>query len=278
MSVQASRAQGDFFSQEKELAYHADVMTNAYTAAHRLKSGKLFTSLFETVLEQEGSYQYPFDSLLWISRMEPPSGRFRLFTWSIKGAGNTIHYYGILQFPSGKRLSFKDNGGLLPDGDFSILQPENWFGQVYYSLYEQTDHSARTCILFGYRDLPGGNRIKMATPLVVDDETCQFGQELFYKDGSRHGRTIISIEYLAESNALLRFDPELKGIVFDHLIPVMNPRLRNETIYVPDGTLEGYFPDKDKWVYRERVFTEVYENAPVPQPILKNRDKDLFGK
>ena len=44
------------------------------------------------------------------------------------------------------------------------------------------------------------------------------------------------------------------------------------------SAFEGYQLENDRWQYVEKIFNQRYEQAPVPEPILKDDDKDIFGK
>ena len=271
------KAQLDFHRIEQKLAYHADVMINAEKAVHRMQSASTFDSLFSEALAQNGSFQYPFDSLVWITRIEPEDLSFRVFSWQVRGISDQTRYHGYLQLATGQVVPLKDNGGILPDGAFSVLTPANWFGQIYYDLHEQSFQGVKQYLLFGYRETPSGKRIKMVEPLQIQDGKVQFGLETFFDQG-RHGAFRILIEYAGVASAQMAYDAGLDAIIFDHLIAVINPYESNEIMMVPDGTLEGYFFDNGKWMYKDKLPTENYDSAPVPEPVLKDRDKDLFGK
>ena len=89
--------QADFVSLEADLAFYADVMVNADKADHRLRAGDIFYKNFTELLDQDGSYDYAFDSLKWISRIQPSDGSFRIFSWQVRKADQTSKYFAILQ-------------------------------------------------------------------------------------------------------------------------------------------------------------------------------------
>ena len=54
-------------------------------------------------------------------------------------------------------------------------------------------------------------------------------------------------------------------------------------MYIPDGDLDGLKLENDQWKYVRRVFDQVLEEAPRPEPIFNEegasrRGKDIFGK
>jgi hypothetical protein len=60
---------------------------------------------------------------------------------------------------------------------------------------------------------------------------------------------------------LLRYVPEQKLIVFDHLAPP-DPKLKNQKdTYGPDLSYDGYRLENEKWVFRENLDMRNVPNA-----------------
>jgi len=82
--------------------------------------------------------------------------------------------------------------------------------------------------------------------------------------------------HFSETAVKLNFDPEFDLIIQDHL--TLGSNIKGEAVFVPDGTYEGYELKNGKWVFQEKLFHEVMEEAPREMPVLdKRKGKDLLG-
>jgi hypothetical protein len=269
-------AQADFDALENDLAFHADVMVNASRSSHRTQAAESFNIEFKKALEKKNSFFHPFDSLEWISKVYAPDSTYRVFTWQLFKSPDDVAYFGFFQ-SADSLISLQDNSAYTPDLKYEVLTADKWFGQIYYDVQHFSYNGQNHTLFFGARMLDQDTRIKTIEAVDWEGKTLHFGKELFYKQ-SRHGDSRLMIDYYSQANAQLRYDPELDLLVFDHLIPVVNPYEKNKTIMVPDGTLEAYTFSEGKWKYKEKVFDQKYDKPPVPEPILKDQKKDLFGR
>lgn len=269
--------QNDLVQQEKELAYHADVMVHAAKSVHRTRASAEFREAFLNALQDPESFSYPFDSLEWVSKIEDPGQSFRLFTWGIDHGPDSVVYYGFFQSAEGMLIELKDSGSKSEDYAYESFTSNNWLGQVYFDLHTFIHHGETCILLLGARIEDRNTRMKTVEPLIWDGIKLIFGKELFYKN-SRHGASRLFLEYHATASASFQFDNEDNRIVFDHLVPVINPYESNKTILVPDGTIEAYTLENGRWDYDESVLDEKYSAPPVPQPLKKEKDVDIFGR
>ena len=116
---------------EIEMAYHADVMVNASTPRHRTKAMDQFNTLFAQALAKEASFDFPFDSLKWISKKYPADMSFKIYTWEVKVADDEVKYFGVIQKKDGTTFTLKDdfkNAEGLADEEYSH---ENWLGALF---------------------------------------------------------------------------------------------------------------------------------------------------
>lgn len=275
-SITSTNGQTDFRSLEENLAFQADVMVNASKSKYRARASATFREAFKSVLEEENSFSYPFDSLELISKLYAPDSSFRIFTWQVHHSPNEVDYFGFIQ-TFDTLIILEDKSPYNQDLKYEVLGPDTWFGQIYYDVQTFTSKGQKHTLFFGARMQDQDQRIKTAEAIEWQGSTVRFGKELFYKQ-SRHGDSRLLLAYYAQSNAQLRYDPELGLIVFDHLIPIVNPYEKNKRIMVPDGTLEAYALEDGKWHYKEKVFDQKYDAPPIPEPILKDQKKDLFGR
>jgi hypothetical protein len=222
------------------------------------------------------SYQYPFDSLIWISRVQPEDKSFRIFSWQLKLENNLYAYFGVVQLENGRVYPLLETKEALSDEEYSVFTPEEWLGQLYYAIHSYKYKKEKGHILFGFRENERMKTQKIAAPILISGDEVFFGDEIFFKQ-SRHGAHRIIIEYASVAKASLRYDTELEGIIYDHLTPVLNPYESNEMMLVPDGSYEGYFFDKGVWRHEDKIEFQAWDIPPVEQG-RKNRDKkDIMG-
>ena len=232
-------------------------------------------------LKVEHSFQYPFERLKSVSIVAPPDSSFRIFSWQLFVNDSTYRYYGAIQmnqpdlklFPLVDR-SFELRG--IPDRQ--QLTAENWYGVLYYNILPLQTKNEVHYLLFGYDAFSFFDKRKVLEVLKFDgaDGAPRFGAPVFDRpEGDEIQRLIL--EYFAEANIRLNWDEHYQMILFDHLIPYPNP-YTGGIMYVPDGSYCGYKIEKGRLRYVEKVFDEVQEEAPRPEPVLdKEKGTNILG-
>lgn len=267
---------------EKDLMFHADVMANAQNAVHRKRAAESFYTGFYVALKGQGSFLYPFDSLIWVSKKQPADNSFRLFTWIVDEGNGTYKHYGILQVSSGAVYELQDKLAELDDWEYLQNGPDEWLGAMYYHIMEDESDGRPYYLLFGLHRFDAYENVKLVDILQFEkDGKPSFGSEVFLKKeaGERDlKKTRIVLKYNRDSYVGLHYNPGMNMIVHDHLIPEMGIGGMNRLSLVSDGSLVGYEKKKGVWVYIDKIFTQVLDEAPRPKPVLDKRGKDLFGR
>ena len=162
-----------------------------------------------------------------------------------------------------------------------ILQPDNWFGALYYNLHQFDTPNGRQYLMFGFNGHSFFNKKKLVDVLQIKDGKATFGSPVFVQLDSLTGietiRNRLVLEYSAESSIRLNYDETFTQIMYDHLI-VMGGGYDQGPTNVPDGSYEAYRLGKDgRWHWVEKVFNQVSDEPPRPAPILGKDKKDIFG-
>lgn len=271
-----------FESLEKDLMFHADVMTNAQNAIHRKRASESFYTGFSKALEGQGSFQYPFDSLIWVSKKQPVNQSFRLFTWIVDEGNSMYKHYGILQVASGVIYKLQDKLRELDDWEYLQNGPEEWLGAMYYHIMEDEADGKPYYLLFGLNRYDTYENVKLVDILQFEKNGQPvFGSEIFVKKGAGERdlkKTRVVLKYNKDSYVGLHYNPGMHMIVHDHLIPESGIGGVNRLSLVSDGSLVGYEKKKGVWEYIDKIFTQVLDEAPRPKPVLDKRGKDLFGR
>ena len=89
---------------------------------------------------------------------------------------------------------------------------------------------------------------------------------------AKRSQARFSIEYKKEARTYVNYEPELKLILFDHLISETEEPEFAWT-FVPDGDYEGFKWQNGQWVHVDKVFNFKLQDgqAPVGDPLLDLR-------
>ncbi len=244
---------------------------------------KLITTLVQA-LQMENSFNYPFERMRTVSIQYPQDSTFRIFTWQLYVDVDDYRYFGAIQMntPELKLFPLIDRSAEVYDEEQAILSPEQWYGSLCYNLRQFDTAQGRKYLLFGFDGYSLWNKRKLIDVLSFEDGKASFGAPVFVSKNEVTGEvgTLNRIvkTYSAEISFKLNFDETYDIIMFDHLILAGGNYGQGPTM-VPDGSYEGYRLENGVWNWVEKVFDQVQDEAPRPEPILDERPKDdIMGK
>lgn len=255
---------------------------------NRFIADSVFTKGLVKALKTQGSFYYPFDSLITVSRLYAPDSTFRIFTWQIERDPGHFRQRGAIQMNtkdgSLKLFPLFDGSDYSLNPNDSIRTFSNWIGAIYYGgIIKKTHNNKSYYTLLGYDDndeLTTKKWIEILT--FAEDGTPRFGGRIFmYKQDILKPKQPVArfpLEFKKQGRARLTYDPEMDMIIFEHLISETN-RPEDKYTLIPDGDYEGFRWVNGQWVHVEKVFDYQIDmrgvdptigNAPLPMPI---RDK-----
>jgi hypothetical protein len=266
---------------EDTLAVFAFAITNDTSSEMRFLACKSLITGLVRALKTENSFRYPFERLSSVSILTPPDSSFRIFTWQLFVDDSTYRHYGAIQMNQRELKLFplidrRFELGPMPTRE--ALPPNRWYGAVYYNLRPFDTRQGRMYLLFGLDGHHFFEKRKVMDVLSFDAKgEPVLGAPVFERNGQR-GEYRLILEYSADAKVKLNWDDYYKMVLFDHLIPWPSPHSGGIT-HVPDGSYDGFKYEKGRWVFVERVFRDIQEEAPRPYPVLdeKNR-RDLLGR
>jgi hypothetical protein len=252
----------------------------------RLLAYKDFVPVLLRALKVKNSFHYPFDSVLGISKLYAPDSSFRIITWYIEIDDYRGYQKGLIQHNT-KDGSLKlnilfDNSEWADNKHSKICRDTNWIGAVYYNMIKTQHQGKNYYTLFGI-DREGLRSQKKWIDVLSFDEKKNpvFGGGFSFKEDSiiKPTQSRFSIEYKKEARTYVNYEPELKLILFDHLISETEEPEFPWT-FVPDGDYEGFKWQNGQWVHVDKVFNYKLEDgqAPVGDQLLdykgnKNEEK-----
>jgi hypothetical protein len=255
-------------------------IVNAEFAEQRFRADSQFTRVLVRALQIPNSYNFAFDSLGMISRLYSPDSSFRIFTWQVSKDDNIYRRHGAIQMKtkdgSLKLFPLIDRSLLITHQKDTITNNEWWIGSIYYKILLNQHNNKYYYTLLGYDEYSRNSTRKRIEILYFDDQQKPvFGSPLFtFIDDSKNKVTQSRfwIEYKKNVNASIKYDEELKMIVYDHLVSETNENDRPET-FVPDGDYEGFKWLDGKWIHVEKPFSFKLQDgqAPVEKPVLESK-------
>lgn len=265
--------QTNFEDKQIDLAYHADVLVNALSPVHRERAHKEFYNNMKSVLELDGSFEFPFDSLHWISIQYAPDKSFRFITWQLSGVENTYSYYGFYQDAT-QTLELNSLVKFGRNVEFEVIDTDHWYGQLVYDVVPMEDYY----FLFGFKQIDQFTKTKVVEIMRIENDKPVFGSTVFDDNSSKYGeaKKRIVLQYSADALVNLHYNPGLNMLVFDHLISRMGRMPGQGPTMVPDGTYKGYKYNAGKWTYVDHLYSEISDEKP--KTGTKKENRDLFGR
>jgi hypothetical protein len=227
--------------------------------------------MFVRALKIKGSFHYPFDSLITISKLSPTDSSFKIFTWQLVINDNLVRQHGAIQMktPDGSLKLFPliDRTSMINNPEDTIANNFGWVGAVYYKLIEKKAYGKNFYTLLGYDENNLNSNKKIIEILTFKNDEPVFGGSNFSFQGKKSVARYI-MEYNKDASPRLTFDEDQDMIIYEHLISETGEMNKKYT-YIPDGDYEGLKWVDGKWVNIQKVFTQTTPEGqePVPHPI-----------
>jgi len=209
------------------------------------------------ILESPASFDHPFDSLKRIGKVKSPDNVFRIFTWNVPLSNFAHEYHGIIQVGAGRKPScqlfvLKDKAPRLEE----LLHEESsvamWPGMLYYQVLRHKAGRDVIYTLIGYHFNDRYSDKKIIDVLFFNENREPvFGKPVFDTETGVQHRVIF--EYSGKVVMTVRYNPDLKMIVYDHLSPI-DPELAGHLrFYAPDFSYDGYRWKSGMWIHQSDI-------------------------
>ncbi len=274
-----THAQKDFAAHEDSLKRMMRRIIEPEHDFERLAINYEFKTYLEKVLQKEGSFQYPFDSLVVVSRLKAPDESFRIISWYVPLQDGKFEYFGFFQslLHSGEGYQLfilTDKASQMTEPQFETLDHENWYGAYYTDLIHKTHRRNDYYLLLGWRGDNPLTRKRLLEPIrVMGRGRPSFGQPVFRYDNNRHRRVIF--EYSAKASMVMRYESFVLEqsrrpqdiIIFDRMAPSHSFMRGNYQFYVPETNIFDAFMFEDgNWIFVPDVDARNPRRTPPPRP------------
>jgi len=216
---------------------------------------KKILDVFGEILEDEMSFEYPFDSVPYIGIMKSYDDLVKIYNWNLVFNDGTYRYFGFIQYHDKKYneillYPLTDKSDSIKDPEYQSLDNAKWYGALYYEIL-CTNYKGRTYYtLLGWDGNDDFSNKKIIDILYFDKNLePHFGADIFKTGKKKKKNKRIIFEYNEKAGMLIKFDEKYQMIVMDRLVPI-KPKYENDhKYYGPDGGLyDGLYFDNGKWV------------------------------
>ncbi len=252
----------------------------------KFNADSLFTRGLVRALKVPHSFDYPFDSLVTVSKVYPPDSSFRIFTWQMMINENMIRQHGAIQIHTAdgslKLFPLIDKSDVTQNMADTIGNNYGWIGAIYYRLIQTAWKDKQYYTLLGFDENNIKSDKKLIEVLTFENGQPVFGNRNFViENGNVYTRDIARyiMEFKKEAGSRLTYDEDLNMIIMEHLISESGEPNKKWTL-IPDGDYEGFKWLNGKWVYVNKVFNEITPEgkAPVPDPIRNDKGEIDYSK
>lgn len=212
-------------------------------------------SMLRVSLTEPGSMEFPWKGLNRIGVISSEDGKLRVFTWHVMDDPAHYRYFGFIQVALKKGkvglYELKDNNKA-QRGVMKLNQsPEEWYGKLYYQILTHSHKRKTYYTVLGMDFNDSRSTIKSVEVLGLQRNQPRFEKEMFFNGRDRVDRVVL--EYTDEVTISVRYDPALKMITYDHLIPLHPVYRNNYEFYAPDGSFDGLEFSDGLWNYYKDV-------------------------
>jgi len=212
-------------------------------------------SMLRVSLSEPGSMEFPWKGLNRIGVVNSEDGKLRVFTWHVMDDRDHYRYFGFIQvgLKKGKvgLYELRDNNKA-QRGVMKLNQStEEWYGKLYYQILTHRHKRKTYYTLLGMDFNDARSTIKSVEVIVLQRNQPRFENEMFFNGRDKVDRLVL--EYTDEVTISVRFDPDLKMITYDHLVPRHPIYQNNYEFYVPDGSYDGLEFSDGLWNYYKDI-------------------------
>jgi hypothetical protein len=280
LAQDGTRGFSEIKSMEDSLRQCAPAILKGKDDQQRTAANEKFRALLLSALEQEDSFDYPFDSLKTIAILTSPDKSFRIFNWNMPKKDGTYEYFGYVQTWNKKKkkseiFTLEDKSAEIKSPENQTLGVEKWYGAHYYKLIQTKHKKEKFYTLLGidWNDNYSNKKI-IETISFQKNGVPKFGDPILKSEKKTMKRVIF--EYSETAIMSLRYNEDEGMIVFDHLSPPNESLIGQYQFYGPDFSYDAFKFVKGKWNFipdygavNEASDKDKEYNAP---PSQKKRD------
>jgi hypothetical protein len=274
---------GNTFAQ---LQMFADSVIKGSSDSIRQQYQLQLTDVMQKFLAAEQSFNTSFDTIPSISTITSADNLIRFYQWIQPNMETqTYSIHGMMQVKDKKSKAIKIF--TLTDGAMDkytasdkILNTDNYFAAIYYSIIPVKENKKTIYTLLGWRGVDNRTTVKTIDVLHFQKNKPVFGKKIFKAPAnmlpvmSAEKCTRVIFQYNAQAVMSLKYYSKGKKIVFDHLSPPKATLKGAEETYGPDFTYDAFIWKKGKWQGKSDIDMRNSHNTD-GQKITPVKDSEL---
>jgi hypothetical protein len=248
-------SQFDYSNRVAELSFLLDSLRSAKTDDNKISINDRFSSLMEKTLNEPTIFDYNFAELATIGCIDSPDGEVRIVNWNIEQEDESQRYFAYVLKRDIKKS--KHEVFALTHNIYSELKPaetldaDNWYGALYYKIIPEIKGSKKYYTVLGWNAATKESNMKLIDVISFSGNTLKLGAAIFKIENNTLKR--VFFEHSKKVTISLKWEPEYKRIIFDHLSPETPSMIGFYEFYVPDMTYDAFVFEDGKWLFKEDV-------------------------
>jgi hypothetical protein len=238
---------------EDEISHYFDSLIQADSDSLKLASCQQIQNSFETLLQKEESFSYPFAKLNRMGKISSPDAAFRIYNWNCVLSDGSYRYFGLIQYPTKQGIHVEVLHDSAQHADMMRSNTAtDWPGALYYQIVPFKTKKETAYLLLGW----DGNNVSTTKKVIeilsfADNGRSNFGMPVILWRGKMLHRVVF--EYAKQAQMSLQYQEKKKQIVFDHLAP-SSPNYQNQfEYYGPDFSYDALEYRKGIWELLENI-------------------------
>jgi|UniRef100_UPI00404A7706 hypothetical protein len=247
--------QFDYSVRINELKIVLDSLRAAKSDDEKISINDRFRSMMKKTLEEPAVFNYNFSELTSIGCIDSPDSDLRIVNWNVEQEDESQLYFAFVlkrDIKKNKHEVFE-----LTHNSYSELKPaetldaENWYGALYYKIIPKIKGSKKYYTVLGWNGATKESNMKLIDVISFSGNALKLGAPIF-KIGNNTVKRVF-FEHSKKVTISLKWEPEYKRIIFDHLSPETPSMIGFFEFYVPDMSYDAFVFEDGKWVLQEDV-------------------------
>ena len=245
---------------------------------HKDSVNQLLRTYMNETLLLPGAFIHKFEKLKTIGFIDSPDGKVRIVNWNIEMSDQTQRYFCFVMRKEKNTVGVNElkEDSSLPQKPQGILDPEHWYGALYYKIIPKEKGSKQTYILLGWDGNNSSSTMKLIDALYFTGGKPKLGSPVFKLNNTTVKR--LFFEHSKKVSISLKYEPEYDRIIYDHLSPE-TPSLEGfYSFYVPDLSYDALYFKDGKWELREDVIGINAADEHLKKVFVKNEKTGKIEK
>lgn len=263
-------AQFNFEQRERDLSVLLDSLRSAKNDFEKKKWNTEFKTLMSSTLSEPRIFDFQFTRLNTVGIINSPDNLLKIINWNVEQDDHSQSYYAFVLLKDAKDKTHKtweliDKSFLLPGKPQEILNSDMWYGALYYSIIPVEKNHKTYYTVLGWDGGTSMSNTKLIDVIHFSGSNLKLGAAMFKTKEETLKR--VFFEHSERAYMSLKYEPQYKRIIFDHLSPETPTMEGVYEFYVPDMSYDAFVYEGSKWILKEDVIGVNKESQQVSMSV-----------